>query len=135
MLFFLFTQSVFSQKSERISTVDFVQIVNENKAEAMFYYEYNWKVLRNMAMQKKYIHSFEIMETSYSAAAPFHLMLITTYNNKEQYEQREKHFQELIKLNGKLNLLNDKKPAEFRKNLFYKENVTHHSKEITIIKS
>ncbi len=135
VFFFIFTPSVFSQKETRISTVDFVQIVNENREEAMFYYEYNWKVLRKMAMLKKYIASFEIMETPYSEEAPFHLLLITTYKNKEQYEQREKHFQELIKQQGKLQLLNDKKPPEFRKNLFHKEQVTHHSKEIIIKKS
>lgn len=134
-LFCVFVQSVFSQQSTRISTVDFVQILNENREEAMFYYEYNWKILRVMAMKKKYIHSFEIMETSYSEAAPFHFMLITTYATKEQYEQREKHFQELIKQKGELQLLNNKKPAEFRKNLFHKENVKHHSKEIIIKKS
>ena len=88
-----------------------------------------------MAMAEKYISSFEIMETSYSDEAPFHIMLITTYANKEQFEAREKHFQELIEQNGALNLLNDKKPSEFRKNIFYKENVMHHSKRISVRKS
>lgn len=135
ILFFLICiQFSFAQKSERISTVDFVQIIDGNKAETMFYYQYNWKVLRVMAMKKRYIASFEIMETPYSEEAPFHLMLITTYKDKEQYEQREKHFQELIKEKGALHLLNDKKPAEFRKNLFHKENVIHDAKEIYVRK-
>ncbi|MFK7749726.1 MAG: hypothetical protein AB8B65_15115 [Kordia sp.] len=134
LLFLITIHFSFAQKSERISTVDFVQIVDGNRSEAMFYYQYNWKVLRLMALEKKYITSFEIMETPYSEEAPFHLMLITTYKDKAQYEQREKHFQELIKLNGEPQLLNDKKPAEFRKNLFHKENVTHQAKEIYIRK-
>jgi hypothetical protein len=133
-LFLISIQFSSAQKNERISTVDFVQIVDGNREEAMFYYQYNWKVLRLMAMKKKYITSFEIMETPYSEEAPFHLMLITIYKDKAQYEQREKHFQELIKENGKLHLLNDKKPAQFRKNLFHKENVLHQSKEIYIRK-
>lgn len=134
LLFCIITHVSIAQQEKRISTVDFVQIVEGNREEAMFYYEYNWKVLRVMALKKNYIASFEIMETSYSEEAPFHLMLITTYANTEQYEQREKHFQELIKQQGKLQLLNEKKPAEFRKNLFHKENVIHHSKEISIKK-
>ncbi|WP_430411978.1 hypothetical protein [Kordia sp.] len=125
LLFIIFSQLSFAQKNERISTVDFVQIIDGNKAEAMYYYQHNWKILRQMAIKKNYIASFEIMETVYSEEAPFHLMLITTYVNNAQYEQREKHFQELIKLAGKLKLLNDKKPTEFRKNLFHKENVRH----------
>lgn len=134
LVFITFTQLSFAQKDEQISTIDFVQIIDGNKAETMFYYQYNWKVLRQMALQKKYIASFEIMETPYSEEAPFHIMLITTYANKAQYEQREKHFEELIKAAGKLKLLNDKKPAEFRKNLFHKENVRHQAKEILVRK-
>ncbi|WP_298518750.1 hypothetical protein [uncultured Kordia sp.] len=135
LLFLMSIQYVIAQKSERISTVDFVQIVDGNRAETIFYYEYNWKILRTMAIKKGYIASFEIMETPYSEEAPFHLMLITTYKDKAQYEQREENFQKLIKEKGELLLLNDKKPAEFRKNLFHKENITHQSKEIVIRKS
>ncbi|WP_298422287.1 hypothetical protein [uncultured Kordia sp.] len=127
LLLIIFTQFSFAQKDERISTIDFVQIIDGNKAETIYYYEQNWKVLRQMALKKNYIASYEIMETTYSEEAPFHLMLITTYANKSQYEQREKHFEELIKEKGELELLNDKKPAVFRKNLFHKENVIHHN--------
>ena len=52
-------------------------------------------------------------------------MLVTTYQNKKQYELREDHFQELIKEKGPLKLLNDKKPAEFRNSLFSKDKVKH----------
>ena len=126
IFFFLITTKFsFSQNDTRISTIDFVQIVDDNRAEALFYYEQNWKVLREMAIEKNYIHSFEIMETPHAEDAPFHFMLITTYKDNTQYELRETHFQELIKQKGKLELLNDKKPTEFRKNLFHKENVTY----------
>ncbi len=134
VLFMISVEFSVAQTDERISTVDFVQIVANNKEEALFYYEYNWKVLRAMAIKKNYIASYEIMETPYSEQAPFHFMLITTYENKVQYEQREQHFQELIKAKGELLLLNDKKPSEFRKNLFHKENVTHLAKGIFVRK-
>lgn len=125
ILLLLTIQFSIAQKDERISTVDFVQIIDDNTEETMYYYQNNWKILREMALQKKYIASFEIMETTYSKEAPFHLMLITTYANKAQYQEREQHFQELIKQVGELKLLNTKKPSEFRKNVFHKENVLH----------
>ena len=55
------------------------------------------------------------MKTSFSSETPFHIILVTTYTNKEQYKNREKHFTELIKASGGLKLLNDKKPNELRK--------------------
>lgn len=126
LLFFLIFYSVgFAQHDDRITTVDFVQILDDNKAEAEFYYQNNWKVLRQMALKKGYIHSYQLLETPVSEEAPFHYMLITTYADKAQYDLREDHFGELIKEKGELKLLNDKKPGEFRKSLFSKEMVRH----------
>lgn len=116
---------VYGQQDERISTIDFVQILNENKAEAYYYYQNNWKALRNRALENDYIHSFQILETPFTEEDPFQLMLITTYANKEQYDLREDHFRTLIQEAGALKLMNEKKPGEFRKTLFSKENVGH----------
>ena len=126
LLIFLGVNSLgYGQQNDRISTIDFVQVVNENKAEAVYYYQHNWKVLRNMALENGYIHSFQILETPFTEEQPFELMLITTYSNKKQYDLREDHFRTLIQEIGELKLLNEKKPAEFRKTLFSKENVRH----------
>ncbi|WP_303317754.1 hypothetical protein Q4Q34_17725 [Flavivirga abyssicola] len=127
-IFFIFLATYtisYGQKNDKISTIDFVQILNDNKEEAVYYYQNNWKVLRNMAIDKKYIHSFQILETQANEDAPFHLMLITTYLNEAQYKLREDHFSELIKEKGELKLLNDKKPGAFRKTLFSKERTLH----------
>nr|WP_298995301.1 hypothetical protein [uncultured Allomuricauda sp.] len=105
--------------------MDFVQILNENREETLYYFQNNWKVLREMAVKRGYIHSFDVLETPFSEDAPFELILITTYKNEEQYGAREEHFRELIDEKGELDLMNDKKPGEFRKTLFNKENVTH----------
>ena len=115
----------YGQQDDRITTIDFVQILNDNKDEAVYYYQNNWKILRDMAIEKGYIHSFQVLETLLSEDEPFQLMLITTYTNKEQYDLREDHFGELIKEKGELNLMNEKKPGEFRKTLFSKEMVRH----------
>ena len=126
LLAILITGTVcYGQPDGRISTIDFVQIVNENKDEAIYYYENNWKVLRNMAIKKGYIHSFQILETPMSEDEPFQLMLITTYLNKEQYDLKEDHFSKLIKEKGDLKLMNDMKPVDFRKTLFSKKLVKH----------
>ena len=126
LLIFLGVNSLgYGQQNDRISTIDFVQVLNENKAEAVYYYQHNWKVLRNMALENSFIHSFQILETPFTEEQPFELMLITTYANKKQYDLREDHFRTLIQEIGELKLLNEKKPAEFRKTLFSKENVRH----------
>lgn len=115
----------YGQNDNRITTIEFVQILNDNKKEAIYYFQNNWTVLRDMAIDKSYIHSFQLLETPLSEGEPFQLMLITTYISKEQYDLREDHFAELIKEKGELKLMNDKKPSEFRKTLFSKEMVRH----------
>lgn len=115
----------YGQQDDRISTIDYVQILNGNKAEAVYYYQNNWRALRKMALENDYIDSYQILETPFTEEEPFQLMLITTYANKEQYDLREDHFGELIKEIGALKLLNEKKPGDFRKTLFSKEKVRH----------
>jgi len=117
--------SINAQIDNRITTIDFVQILNENKEEAIFYYENNWKVLRDLALQKGYIDSYQLLETPASEDAPFQLMLITTYPNEAQYDLKEQNFTELMNEKGDLRLLNSKKPAEFRKIIYGKEAVRH----------
>ncbi|MEM9077618.1 MAG: hypothetical protein AAGC43_11280 [Bacteroidota bacterium] len=122
----LFVSVIFcgnAQESKKISTMDFVQIVDGNRDETVYYFQNNWKILREMAIERGYIHSFEVLETPYSDEAPFELILITTYKDDAQYELREEHFRELIEEKGELKLLNNKKPNQFRKTLFNKERV------------
>ena len=129
LLFITLSYTSYGQLDERISTVSFVQVVDDNKEETIFYFQNNWKVLRDMAIEKGYIHSYQVMETPYtqegSSEVPFDIILITTYSNQTQYDLREDHFGELIEQRGKLRLMNDKQPDEFRKTLFSKERVRH----------
>ena len=120
-----FTSLSYGQVDQRISTMDFVQVLNNNKKEVTYYYQNNWKVLRDMAIKKGYIESYQVLETPFNEEQPFEIILITTYANKEQYDQREEHFQELIKEKGALDLMNEKKPGDFRKTLFNREMVRH----------
>ncbi len=110
---------------DRISTIDFVQILNNNTKEALFYYQNNWKVLQVQALQKGHILSYQFLETPSTKENPFNFMLITTYANQQQYDKREEHFAALIKAQNGLKLLNTKKPGEFRKVIFGKDPVKH----------
>ncbi len=120
-----FCSFIQGQQNDKISTIEFVQIVNSNKEEAIFYFQNNWGILRKMAVERNYIHSYELLETPVSEKGPFQLMLMTTYLNEKQYKLREEHFEALINEKGSLKLLNDKKPSEFRKSLFSKTSIHH----------
>lgn len=127
---FLFTALLFyfisfSQNNKKITTIETVEILNNNKEEAIYYFQNNWKVLREKAIEKGYIYSYVLLESQYTKATPFHIVLATTYTNKTQFDNRETHFAELIKEKGDLKLLNEKKPSEFRKSVFSVENAKH----------
>jgi len=121
LLSFCTTSLFFGQQDQSISSMDFIEIVNNNEQEALFYYQNNWKILRQMAIKKNYISSFELLKDTGQDKNSFSLILVTTYANREQFEKREEHFQELIKEKGGLELLNEKKPTEFRKTVFSKD--------------
>ena len=121
----LFCVIGFCQSNNKITTIETVEILNNNSEEAIYYFENNWKVLRTMAVDKGYIDSFQLLQASYTNETPFHFILITTYTSKAQYEKRENHFGELIKAKGGLKLLNEKKPADFRKSVFSVDAARH----------
>jgi len=122
ILFILcFSTISLGQDNNKISTMDFVGILNNNTEEAIYYYQNNWEELRKVALEKEYIDSYNIFFTEDDDINSFHLILLTTYKNIEQYDLREKNFDELIEMREGLQLLNDKKPNEFRETLFRKE--------------
>ena len=127
LLYFSFLLLAFTgfSQSDKVSTLDFVQIQNDNREEAIYYYENNWLVLRKMAIERGFIDSYELIEVEYSEDAPFHLILKTTYANKGDYELSEDRFSKLIEEKGPLKLMNEKKSGEIRKVLFNKVESKH----------
>nr|WP_299346436.1 hypothetical protein [Allomuricauda sp.] len=129
LLIFVSFISVFcySQENSKISTIDFVEVLNENKNEALYYYQQNWKILRDVAKEQGYIDSYQLLETNSDnkGTQQFDFILITTYTNIEQYERREERFQKIIEAHGALRLLNDKKPKEFRRTVMNEGKVKH----------
>ncbi|WP_370089323.1 hypothetical protein [Ekhidna sp.] len=114
-----------SAQDQNISTIDFVQIANGNRDEAIFYYKNNWLKLRQKAVERDFIVSYELISVDATPEAPFDLILMTTYPNKDAFEKAEENFGILIEEQGELKLLNDKKPGDFRKILFSKMDGKH----------
>lgn len=113
--------TAFGQNAEKVSTMDFIQIQQGYKAEALFFYQNNWKKLREDALRIGYIDSFLLVETETSEDAPFHIVLITTYVSNKQYQAREENFSELMQSSKGPKLLNTVSPKIFRKKLYSKQ--------------
>ena len=124
--FLLGSMLLHGQEEPQISAIEFVEILNDNRAEALYYFKNNWKVLREKALFQGHISGFQLMENKKSEEAPFDLILMTNYASNQQYSDREKVFQALISESGGLKLMNGKKPSEFRKSVFSLEKIKHH---------
>lgn len=114
--------TVCAQKNKEIILMDFVKVIPGKKAEAMFFYENNWKVYRDAAVKKKIIKSYELVEAKADTLNNFDLILITVYADSVQYSKSEENFAPLLKQlrpRGPV-LINETKPNDFRKNVFFK---------------
>jgi hypothetical protein len=125
ILFFLLFLPAWAgaQKSGPVLAMDFVQVKDQHFAEAMYFYNQNWKLYREAALQKGFITGYRMVQIQRDSMAPFDLVLITEYADSAQYKQSEKNFEGIIRElrpDGPL-LLNGLKPGDFRRNLFFKE--------------
>lgn len=119
-LFFLFVS--FCGSAQTITVMDFVQVKEGHRAEAIYFYENNWKLYRDIALKKGVILSYRLEEVVADTADSFNLVLITEYRDSIFYHNSETNFREILSTarpNGPL-LLNKLQPADFRKNLFVK---------------
>ncbi|MTI40742.1 hypothetical protein E1140_14660 [Fulvivirga lutimaris] len=105
--------------------MDYVQILNKNEEEAIYYYKNNWEKLRVKAVEAKFIKSYQLLRLSESDTSDYHIILLTTYANQEQFDKREENFGRLIEARGDRKLLNEKQPDEFRKIVKTNESVGH----------
>lgn len=119
----LFSNCCFGQNAATITTIDFVKIKQNKRQEALFYYENNWKVYRDIALEKGCINAYQLLTTSADTTANFDLILITVYADSIQYKLNEGRFQEIIQATRPdgPKLLNNFKPNEFRQNVFFKQ--------------
>lgn len=108
---------------ELITVTEFIKIKNNHREEAVFYYENNWKVLREAAIKKGYIHSYELIVTKTDEKLGFDIILITRFAKKENFDKVEENFQKIIKefQNGSgVKLKNEIKPGDFRESVSVK---------------
>lgn len=121
-LFFLFL-SHFGWTQHSIVKMDMVKVKNDFWKETLFYYENNWKKYRDIALQKGYIQSYQLIKVMPDSLKQWDIILITEYKDKDQESKSEERFNEIIKSvtpNGPA-LLNSVKPKDFRENLYLAE--------------
>lgn len=119
-LFPFFLLVSFCSTAQGVTVMDFVQVKEGRRAEAVYFYENNWKVYRDIALKKGFILSYRLEEVVADSAASFNLVLITEYRDSVFYHNSETNFREILSTarpNGPL-LLNKLQPADFRTNLF-----------------
>lgn len=112
----------YAQNQPAILVIDFVKIKNNKQQEAIYYYENNWKVYREIAKKNGFVKSWQVLTTDPDSTANFDIMLITEYADSVQMALSEERFQKIIKNtspNGP-KLLNDLNPKDFRLNVFLK---------------
>jgi hypothetical protein len=99
-----------------VVTIDFVKVLDGNTAEAVYFYENNWKKFRIAAVKKGIISSYRLL-VSASEKDQTDILLITVFASPEQYERREENFLTVMRDARESGpaLLNDKPPSEFRK--------------------
>lgn len=129
LLWFVFTwlgHPCLAQSETTVTIIDFVKVKQGKRQEVLFFYEHNWKVYRDIALQKGYIKAYKLLPTTADTAADFDLILLTEYTDSLEYALSEQRFQDIMKStrpNGPM-LLNDLKPADFRQNQFFKQTET-----------
>jgi hypothetical protein len=122
VLLLFITKTAAVQQSGPVVLMDFVKIKEGKKAEALYFYQNNWKLYREIALKKKVIESYQLMEVAPDSLRNFDLILITSYRDSLQFLQSEENFRPIInetRPNGPV-LLNHLKPADFRQNVFFK---------------
>lgn len=105
---------------QSVTMLELVQVKPAFQKEALYYYEHNWKLYRDIALRKGFIQSYRIEQTTADSTGGFELLLITEYKDSADYLQSEANFSSILRQarpDGPL-LLNKIQPADFRKSLF-----------------
>jgi hypothetical protein len=103
-----------TNKAANITVMEFVKILDNKRDEAIHFYENNWKVFREKALEMNYISSFNLHILNDDG--DFDLLLITEFASQEEFALSEPRFQDIIKTtrpNGPV-LLNQVNPDAFR---------------------
>ncbi len=105
-----------------VTVWELVQVKAGYKAEALYFYEHNWKIYREIAREKGVIQSYRLDQSAPDSAGNSELLLVTEYRDSLAYRESENNFRGILTLvrpDGPL-LMNKVKPDEFRRTLFVK---------------
>lgn len=83
--------------SNPIRIMDFVKIKPGKEAEALFFYENNWKIYREKALSLGYISHYELTRVKAAEGVNFDLILMTEFPDPASLEKVEDNFQPLMK--------------------------------------
>ncbi|MBL7748684.1 MAG: hypothetical protein JNM19_14705 [Chitinophagaceae bacterium] len=133
LLFLLLLASIVCQ-GQSVLIMDFVKVKNDRFEEALYYYRNNWKLYRDIALEKGYIKSYRLERVKPDSAKTFDLVLITEYEDSTQFNKSEENFRSIITAQrpGGPALLNSVQPADFRTNVFvqYTETLFSNSRHL-----
>ena len=107
---------------QSVTVWELVQVKAGLKAEALYYYEHNWKFYRDIAREKGYIQSYRLEQITADSAGNSELLLITEYPDTPAYGASETNFRGIMTLarpDGPV-LMNKLRPDEFRKIILVK---------------
>ncbi|WP_299072735.1 PQQ-dependent sugar dehydrogenase [uncultured Paraglaciecola sp.] len=107
-------------QSQTINLIEAIKVKNGHRAEALFYYQNNWRIFRESALARGYIDSYEFVEASSQQNAEFDFLLITRFANQDQQDKSEQRFDKIIAQRTGLMLLNEIEPKDFRQSVFVK---------------
>lgn len=119
ILLFLLLLASLHGVAQPVSVWETVEVKAAYKAEALFFYEHNWKLYRDIAQKKGVITAYRLEQSLSDSTRELTLFLITEYSDSLSYKQSEANFRDILKTarpDGPL-LLNQVQPAEFRRSL------------------
>jgi hypothetical protein len=97
VLFISISTSAQTNKSTSIFSVDFVKAKEGQYENYLENLEKNWVAARKTAKTKKYIKSFQLLVLPKDDKNDWNFILITEYADQKQFDDREKHFDEIFK--------------------------------------
>ncbi|WNB17920.1 tetratricopeptide repeat protein [Marivirga arenosa] len=103
------------RKSEQFKVVDYVKVLENHYAEALYFYEHNWLSFRKYAKSHGYISDYSIFLSQDNQE--YDIVLETFYSDQEQLEKIETRFKEWLKNIKGPDFQNELKPSEFRENV------------------
>jgi len=107
------------EESGPVAVTELVKILGGNRSEAVFYFRNNWKVLREEALKRGLVESFEMQVAEPGQEGEFEIVLITRFKDRAQHAAAEDNFRKLIKElrpEGPM-LVSAMKPDEFRRSV------------------